>query len=226
MCLIVHWVTITVSRAVLISECICADLWFPLVLLGIISHETVGYQIQVCTTLCQGCSYTRRTWYNLDSLLVLRSAEVVYSLLWNRAACGCQNVGYALHEKALKAQAIRIVKVNTGVAETREKSALGLMCGCIPSHIAQGVVTLRLGRADGLSKADVLFCPIRLMYVPSEETTVLRSRITPPLHLHHHPLFLCLGACLLNPASGRWPGHCKHTVQNMLKAHGTNRKIP
>ncbi|GLD48710.1 kelch-like protein 32 isoform X1 [Lates japonicus] len=54
---------------------------------------------------------------------------------------------------------------------------------------------------------------MRLMYVPSEETTVLRSHIAPPLHLHHHLSFLCPGACRLNPASGRWCGPSMHTVQ-------------
>ena len=38
--------------------------------MGIMSLETVGYPIQVCCTLCQGCSYTRRTWCKSDSQLV------------------------------------------------------------------------------------------------------------------------------------------------------------
>lgn len=68
--LIAQWVNsipIRVSRAACISECICADLCSPLVLPGIISQQAEGYQIQVCSTLCQGCSYTRGTRCNLDS---------------------------------------------------------------------------------------------------------------------------------------------------------------
>lgn len=84
---------------------------------------------------------------------------------------------------------------------------------------------LRLGGVDGLSKADVLFSPIRLMYVPSEETSVLSSHIEPIHHLHQHPFFLCPGACLLNPASGRWPAQTIHT-DDMLKAHSTNSNTP
>lgn len=118
----------------------------------------------------------------------------------------------AVGEKGLARAAIGIVKVKSSVSAGREKSALGLTGGCIPSRVAPEAVTVRLGRVDGLSKADVLLCPIRLMYVPSEETTVLRSHIAPSPHLHHHLLFHCLGACLLNPASGKWPYPSRHTV--------------
>lgn len=71
---------------------------------------------------------------------------------------------------------------------------------------------MRLGLVDGLSEADMLFCPIRLMHVPSEETTVLRSYIALPLNLHRHPLFLCPGECLLNPALGTWPDSPNNTA--------------
>lgn len=132
--------------------------------------------------------------------------------LWSLAACGCHGLCVLYTKKGFERTAVRIGKVKTSAAERRKKSTLGLTRGCMPSHIAQEAVTVRLGRVDGLSKADVLLCPIRLMYVSSEETTVLRSHIAPPPHPHHHLLFLCLGACLLNPASGKWPGPSIHTV--------------
>lgn len=205
-------VSVRVSGAAWISECIRADLCFPLVLLGSISQETQGYQIQVCSTLCQGCSYTRGTWCNLDSQLVSRSAELVYPLSLKSSCLWLSRPAVLYTKKGFERTAVRIGKVKTSAAERRKKSTLGLTRGCMPSHIAQEAVTVRLGRVDGLSKADVLLCPIRLMYVSSEETTVLRSHIAPPPHPHHHLLFLCLGACLLNPASGKWPGPSIHTV--------------
>lgn len=76
-----------------------------------------------------------------------------------------------------------------------------------------------LHSAAGSRNADVPLCLVRLMYVPSEETTVHRA---PSLRVHRHLIFLHLGTCLLNPASGKRPALHMHTVHKcMLKAHGT-----
>ena len=121
--------------------------------------------------------------------------------------------------KGLEGRAVRTVKANSSVAESKEESELAMTCGCISSHIMQEVVNVRLCSVDELTEADVLYCPVRLMYVPGEETSVFRSHIASPLHLHY--LSLYEGACLLNPASGRWhsqatcPMHASMLLQTL-----------
>lgn len=96
---------------------------------------------------------------------------------------------------------LKIRRENGQSQDLRGKGRVSIRLGS-PLH----PLTRRTGgchSAAGLSNADVLLCPIRLTYVPSKETTTVH--IAAPLHLHQYLLFLCPGACLLNPALGKWP---------------------
>lgn len=139
--------------------------WVPVYYPQCIRFRRVAHYVKVVATQeATGC--------NLDSPIVLRTAELVCFFFWTL----CWRL--SLRPPCSKA-ATKIVKVNSYAVGRREKSALGMTFDNLCSHVAREVATVQLGQVDPLNKADMLFCPIRLMSAPREETTVLRRHITP-----------------------------------------------
>lgn len=172
----VQWVShisVTVSRAAQVSQWIFLP--FCAVATSLVERLVTGVY---CSTSWQGCSYIKGPdviW----TQLVFRSAGPVYFHLWSVTATVLS-----------RGKKVILNKLSTS------KSVSHLNWHMVSFlHTSPATVRLRW------IMADVLLCPVRLMYIPSKKITVC---VEPARHLHHHFLFLSLGACLLNPASGKW----------------------